>query len=420
MQVNLTTLKNGLRVATVERPQTETVSLGIWVHTGSAFETENDNGISHFIEHMVFKGTQKRSSLQISEDIEDVGGQINAYTSREFTAFYAKMLKNDAELAIDVLADFIMAPTFEATEMAKEKEVVIQEIKQSFDDPGDIIFDYFNEQAYNNQAIGRNILGTEERVHGFNAERMREYMHKHYAAENIIVVAVGNLKHESFVKMVESRMSELAPKTNFVKTRQNYTGGQSIVTRDIKQAQILLGFEGVKFNDDKYYETAILSTILGGSSSSRLFQEIREKRGLVYTVYSFTNTFAESGLFGIYAGLNAPEIKQYLPVVAGELKKVANDYVTAHELNRARAQLKASILMTLESLSSTAEIVSRQYQLYNRIIPTEEIVAKIDAVTKERIQETAQQIIKSKLTYALLGNLKEYPSYEEVQKYLQF
>lgn len=420
MQVNLTTLKNGLRVATVERPQTESVSLGIWVHTGSAFETAEDNGISHFIEHMVFKGTKKRNSLQISEDIEDVGGNINAYTSREFTAFYARMLKNDLELAIDVLAEFITAPTFDSAEMAKEKDVVIQEIKQTYDDPSDIVFDYFNEKAYENQAIGRNILGTEEKVRGFNAERMREYMRTHYAAENIVVAAAGNLKHDEFVKMVEARMSELAPKTDFVKNPQIYTGGQNIITRDIKQAQVLLGFEGMKFNDDKYYASAILSTILGGSSSSRLFQEIREKRGLVYTVYSFTSAFAESGVFGIYAGLNAAEIKQYLPVVAEELKKIAGDYVTPRELNRARAQLKASILMSLESSSSTAEIISRQYQLYNRIIPVEEIVERIDAVDKELILETAQQIVKTKLTYTLLGNLKDYPSYDEVQKYLQF
>ncbi len=420
MEVNLTTLKNGLRVATAERPQTETVSLGIWVNTGSACETLDKNGISHFVEHMVFKGTKKRNSLQISEDIENVGGQTNAYTSREFTAFYAKMLKNDLELATDVLADLVMAPTFDAAEMAKEKEVVVQEIKQTNDDPSDIVYDYFQETAFANQALGRSILGPVEKVRSFNAEKLHNYMKHNYAAENIVVAAVGNLKHNEFVKMVEDRMSDLREKTEYSKDSQRYTGGSSIKTRDIEQAQVLLGFEGVPYNDPDYYPVTVLSTLLGGSMSSRLFQEIREKRGLVYTVYSFANAHTGSGVFGIYAGLNEEEIKQYVPVVADELKKIVNDYVTDKELERVKVQLKASMLMALESSSSTAEVIARQYLLYNRVIPVEEIVEKINSISKDDIQRLAQRIFSSKPTYTLLGNLRDYPSYDLVEKYLHF
>ena len=416
MEINLSKLANGLRIATVERPQTETVSLGIWVNTGSSCETEAINGISHFVEHMVFKGTKSRNALQISEDIENVGGQTNAYTSREFTVFYAKMLKGDIELAIDVLSELVMSPSFDAKEMAKEKEVVVQEIKQTNDDPSDIVFDYFQSTAFSDQALGMSILGPAEKVRGFDADKLREYMRHNYAAENIMVVAVGNLKHNDFVKMVEDRMSNLHPHTDFVRDPQVYTGGQFIKTRDIEQAQVLLGFKGINYGHPLYYPTSILSTLFGGSMSSRLFQEIREKRGLVYSVYSFTNTYTQTGLFGIYAGLNQEEIKNYVPVVADEVKKIVNDYVTDKELNRVKVQLKASILMALESSSSTAEVVARQQLVHNRFIPVDEIVEKIESVGKEDILQAARQIFGGKPTYTLLGNLDKYPDYEAVEK----
>ncbi len=420
MEINLSTLKNGLRVITVERPQTETVSLGIWVNTGSAYETEDINGISHFVEHMVFKGTEKRSSLQISEDIENVGGQTNAYTSREFTAFYAKMLKNDLELAIDVLADFIMSPKFDMDEMAKEKEVVVQEIKQAYDDPSDIIYDYFQSTAFANQSLGRSILGTAEKVRAFDSVKLKDYMKHNYATNNIVVAAVGNLKHDLFVKMVEDRMSALSRKSDFVKDNQLYTGGFFEQKREIEQTQTLIGFNGINYNNPDYYPASILSTILGGGMSSRLFQEIREKRGLVYTVYSFVNSHTDAGVFGIYAGLNEEELKQYVPVVSDQIKKIANEYVEDKELNRVKVQFKASMLMALENSSSTTEVIARQHLIYGRAIPVEEIVAKIDSVNKQDILNVAQKIFSSKPTYTLLGNLKNYPKYDELQKYLQF
>ena len=419
MQHQLTILDNGLRIITSEREHSETVSLGIWVNTGAAYEDKEINGISHFVEHMVFKGSEKRNSVQISEEIENVGGQNNAYTSREFTAFYAKMLKNDVELALDVIADFVLNPTFPNDEMIKEKEVVIQEIKQSIDTPDDVVFDYFQETAFPNQPMGRTILGPKETVRSFTAEILHSYMNSHYASDNTVVVAVGNIKHEKFVQMVKDRMNNYRKKVLFQAEPQIYQGGFYQETRQIEQAHVLLGFNGVEYKNPLYYPINIFSTIFGGGMSSRLFQEIREKRGLVYSVYSYHSSQTASGLFGIYAGTSADQLNTLLPVVSDEIKKVLNEKVSDKELNRAKVQLKASMLMALESSSSTAEVLARQMLLHNRIIPTDEIVAKIDNITKDDILEAAQFLFSSQPTYTLLGDLKEYPDYEQLKAYLK-
>lgn len=420
MEHKLTTLDNGLRIVTAERPQSETVSLGIWVNTGAAYETEDINGISHFVEHMVFKGSKKRNSKEISEEIENVGGQNNAYTSREFTAFYAKMLKNDVELALDVISDFVLNPTFPEDEMVKEKEVVVQEIKQSIDTPDDVVFDYFQEKAFPNQPLGRTILGPAEKVRSFTPDTLYTYMKNNYAAQNTVVVAVGNIKHEKFVEMVKARMAVYQPHTSFEIAPQIYKGGFYEEKRQIEQAHILLGFKGVEYKNKLYYPINIFSTLFGGGMASRLFQEIREKRGLVYSVYSYNSSQTASGLFGIYAGTSGDNVQQLIPVIIDEIKKVVNEKVTLKELNRAKVQLKASMLMALESSSSTAEVIARQMLLHNKVIPTDDIVAKIDAVTLDDILQAAQFLFSSNPTYTLLGDLKSYPSYEKIQESLKF
>lgn len=419
MQMQLTTLKNGLRILTNERPQTETVSLGIWIKTGSAYEREDINGISHFVEHMVFKGTKNRNSLQISEEIENVGGQNNAYTSREFTAFYARMLKNDTELALDVLSDLIFNPTFPEEELVKEREVVVQEIKQTYDAPDDIIFDYFQEQAFPNQPMGRSILGPAEKVRSFDRKTLHDYMNANYAAENMVVCAVGNIDHQKFVDMVEKRLSSVQPKSNFVIEPQVYGGGAYFEKRDIEQTHLVLGFKGFDYDSEHYYAAMIFSTLFGGGMSSRLFQEIREKLGLAYSVYSFANSHTGSGIAGIYAGTTADELNKLIPVVAEEIKKVRNDLVAPKELNRAKAQLKASMLMALESSSSTAEVAARQMLLFGHVLPVDEMVEKIERVSLDDIRNTANLIFSSNPTYTLLGSLKDYPDYEKLKQLIK-
>lgn len=418
MNSDTTVLPNGLRVISLNRSQLETVSLGIWVKTGSAYEKKQDNGISHFLEHMSFKGTDTRTALQISEEIEDVGGQSNAYTSREFTAYYAKMMKEDAELAVDVLADSIQNSTFPEEEVVKEREVVVQEIKQTIDTPDDIVFDYFQETAFPNQALGRSILGPQEVVRSFGRENLQNYIQSNYAAENMVVCAVGNIEHQKFVDMVAGRMSGLRPKTDFTAEPQHYEGGFFMERRPIEQSHVLLGFKACHYKDPRYYDVAILSTVLGGGMSSRLFQEIREKRGLVYSVYSFTASHSQEGLFGIYAGTEAKDLPVLMPVVVDEIKKICNDLVDEKEFKRAKMQMKASIKMALESSSSSAEILARQNLIHDRDIPIAEIVSKIDAVTIDGIRNTAQDIFSSKPTYTLLGAIDKYAEYDELQKAL--
>ena len=420
MEIKQSTLKNGLRIITAERPQIETVSLGVWVNTGAAAESEADNGISHFIEHMVFKGTKKRNSLQISEDIENVGGATNAYTSRHFTCFYAKMLKNDLELATDVICDFITDPTFDAAEMSKEKEVVVQEIKQSADAPDDLVFDYFQEAAFPNQASGRTILGTPEHVRGFNKERMLNYMRTHYTADNMVAAAVGRVDHDKFVKMVEERMNTLPAHADFAEDPQYYVGGGRVECKDIEQTHLVLGFKGASYMDEDYYNYSVLSTIFGGGMSSRLFQEIREKRGLVYTINSFNQALKHAGVFGKNAGTTPKELEELLPVVADEIKKMMNDKVSETELKRAKTQIKASLMMSLESSSTTAEIMARQMLLFKRVIPSAEFVDRIDAISADDLQLLAQKIFTSTPTYALLGcEGGTYPSYDDVKALLK-
>ena len=420
MLPEITTLPNGLRVVSFYYPQFETVSLGIWVNTGSAYEPAELNGISHFVEHTVFKGTKSRNTIEISEAIENVGGQNNAYTSREFTAFYAKMLKNDAELAIDVLAELITCPTFPEEELIKEREVVVQEIKQTFDDPSDIVFDYMQEQAFPKQAMGRPILGTPELVRSYDAAKLRGYMNSNYAAENMVVCAAGNIKHDDFVKMVASRLGGVAEHKNFAIEPQKYVGGYFAEKRDIaEQAQIVLAFDGVKYDDEQYYSSILLSAALGGGMSSRLFKEVREKRGLVYSIYCFPNSFTQSGLMGISAATDKEQINKMMPVVIDEIKKICDDKISDEELQRAKAQVKAGMLMALENSSAVAEKTARQLLLFGRCIPVEEQVKYIDAVTTADILATARRIFVSNPTYTLVGNIDGHISYDKMREELK-
>ena len=411
MQSEITTLANGLRVITSSRPEIETVSLGIWIKTGSAFETEEMNGISHFLEHMVFKGTETRNTFEISEQFEDVGGQSNAYTAREFTSFYAKMLKGDTELAIDILADLVKNATFPESELLKEREVVVQEIKQTIDMPDDIIFDYLQEQAFPNQALGRTILGPAEKVRSFAKEKLKAYLKSNYAGENMVVCAVGNIRHNDFVRMVEQRLGSIQAQSHFTPDKQVYKGGFFAEKREIEQAHVVLAFEGIKYECENYYPCMVFSTIFGGGMSSRLFKEIREKRGLVYTVYSFSNSHTQSGLFGIYAGTTNKELKELMPVICEEINKICREKVSEQELNRAKTQLKASMLMALESSSSTAEVLARQMLLFNRIIPIE--------VSVDDVQNIARKIFSSNPTYTLVGDIEGYPPYDEIKQMIK-
>ncbi len=411
--IRLTRLPSGLTVVTERMERVETVSLGAYVATGSRHETEAENGVSHFLEHMAFKGTQRRSAAQIAEEIEAVGGHLNAYTAREQTAYYVKVLKEDTALGADIIGDILTHPTFEPEELERERGVILQEIGQANDTPDDIIFDHFQEAAYPAQPLGRPVLGTESRIREMPRAVLTSYMRRNYSAGNIVVAAAGALHHEHILELVQKHFADLPAHAGTRAHPARYDGGEYREARDLDQVHVLLGFPSIGYADADYYATLLMATVLGGGMSSRLFQEVREKRGLVYSIYSFSSPFMDGGLFGIYAGTGESEAEELIPVTLDELRKIQAD-VKEPELARARAQVKASLLMSLESTGSRCEQLARQLQIFGRVIPTEETVARLNAVTLADIQRAAARHFRAAPTLAVLGPAERVPALGEI------
>jgi len=400
--IQVTTLSNGLRVATDSISHVETATLGVWVDVGSRHESPAINGVSHFLEHMAFKGTQRRTARQIAEEIENVGGYLNAYTSRESTAYHARILKGDVPLAMDLIADILLNSTFDTEEFAREQSVILQEIGQTEDTPDDIIFDYFQALCYPDHPLGQPILGTEAIVRSLTPEIVKGYMTSRYGAKQMVLSAAGNVNHNSIVKLAESLFSELAPDRPSLILPAAYVGGESIVKKDLEQTHVLLGFEGISTHHPDYYAASILSSILGGGMSSRLFQEIREKRGLVYSIYTFSSTYEDSGIFGVYANTSPHQMKALMPLMREELRKVTLS-LTAEEIERAKAQYAAGLLMSLENTNGRCEQLASQMLIFGRPIPTEEMMEKITAVTANQLTDLAGRLFSGKSTLAIIG-----------------
>ncbi len=400
--IQVTRLPSGLIVATETMERVETVSFGAYVATGTRSETAAENGASHFLEHMAFKGTERRTAAAIAEEIENVGGQINAYTAREQTAYYVKLLKEDLALGADIIGDILTHSAFAPEELERERGVILQEIGQANDTPDDIIFDRFQEVAYPDQPMGRPVLGTEQGIGAMGRGVLTGYMHRHYAAGNIVVAAAGALTHDAVVDLTRQHFQDLPAAMPGPLAPGAYHGGEFREARELDQVHIVLGFPSVAYGDPDYYSVLLLSTLLGGGMSSRLFQEIRERRGLVYSIYSFSAPFMDSGLFGIYAGTGEAEAAELVPVTLEELRKVQLG-VTEAELHRARAQVKASLLMSLESTGSRCEQLARQIQVFGRIVPTAETVAKLNAVTVDSVCRAAVRLFRAAPTLAVMG-----------------
>ena len=409
MSVEITRLPSGLTVATDSMPGVATVSLGAWIGAGTRHETPELNGIAHLLEHMVFKGTERRSAQAIAEEIEAVGGHLNAYTSRENTAFYAKVLAEDAPLALDIVADILQRSTFLEEELERERAVVLQEIGQAYDTPDDIVFDHFQETAYPDQSLGRPVLGESRTVSGLGRGALWDYLRAHYGPQQMVVAAAGKIEHREFVARAAEAFTHDGFACNGATDPAAYRGGDRRERRDLEQVHLLLGFDGVGYLDDDYYALSALSTLFGGGMSSRLFQEVREKRGLVYSVYSFHSAFLDGGLFGVYAGTGSKEVRELVPVVCDELAKLTLG-VSEEELDRARAQLRAALLMSRESSSARAEQIAQQLLIYGREVPVEEILAKIAAVTAADVQRVARRLLASAPTVTAIGPLKHLES----------
>ncbi len=407
--VRVTRLPSGLTVVTETMSRVETVSLGAYVATGTRNETEAENGASHFLEHMAFKGTARRTAADIAVAIENVGGHINAYTAREQTAYYVKLLKEDLALGADIIGDILTHSSFSLEEFERERGVILQEIGQANDTPDDVIFDRFQETAYPSQPMGRPVLGSEDNIRAMARDQLTGYMHRQYAAGNIVVAAAGALEHETVVELARQHFADLPSDMPQRFSPGSYGGGEFRESRDLDQVHIVLGFPSVAYKDPDYYPALLMTTLLGGGMSSRLFQEIREKRGLVYSIYAFASPFIDGGIFGVYAGTGEEEAKELMPVTLAELRKVQTD-VTQDELNRARAQVKAGLLMSLESTGSRCEQLARQIQVFGKVVPTQDTVAKLNAVTLDDVRRVAARIFAGRPTLATIGPAANVPS----------
>ncbi len=416
MTVNLTTLPNGFRIVTEDMPGLQSAAIGIWVLAGARHETAQQNGIAHFLEHMAFKGTATRSALDIAEAIEDVGGYINAYTSREVTAYYARVLQDDVPLALDVLADILRNPVFDPREIEVERGVILQEIGQALDTPDDIIFDWLQEKAYPDHPLGRTILGPEERVRRFTRNDLTSFTNQHYRPGQMILSASGAVDHDALVRAAETLFSDMEGPGPQEPPIAHFAGGESRIIKPLEQAHFALAFESPDYADPMIYAAQIYSSALGGSMSSRLFQEIREKRGLCYTIYAQAGAYADTGMMTIYAGTSADQMGELAQITVDEMKRAASD-LNQQEVDRARVQMKAGLLMGLESPSNRAERLARMLQIWGRAPDLDEVISRIDAVSVSDVRTLAEQTATTApAAMALYGPVDAAPTLEALQE----
>ena len=413
MNVKISRLSNGLVIATDPMPQLESVAVGVWVNCGARNETPERMGISHMLEHMAFKGTRKRTARDIAEQIEAVGGFLNAYTSREQTAFHARVLKADVPLALDILSDILTEPTFDPVELDRERQVVLQEIGQARDTPDDIIFDHLQAVTYPGQPMGWPILGEEETVSAFKRDDLSAYLRTHYHAGGMTLIASGAVEHEAMVRLAEEKFAKLIPGETPRALPAVYQGGETRVMGDLEQAHIAFAFPGVSNLHPDFYVAQVYVGALGGGMSSRLFQEAREKRGLCYTIYAFSQSAKDSGTLGVYTGTGESEAAEIAAVVAGEMESLAQT-ATEAEVARAKAQLRSGLLMGLEQPSSRTEMIAGHLFNHGRVLSVEELAAKLDAVDAAEVRRFGARVMEAGCpAIATVGPAGKLESYEK-------
>ena len=411
MSVKLHTLSNGFRIATESMPGLKSTSIGIWVLAGGRHERIEQNGIAHFLEHMAFKGTATRSALEIAEAIEDVGGYINAYTSREMTAYYARVLEDDVPLALDVISDILLNPVFADDEIEVERGVILQEIGQTLDTPDDIVFDWLQEEAYPDQPLGRTILGPAERVGAFGRTDLATFIGEHYGPGQMVLCAAGSVDHDAICRAAEALFGHLSPiATPALIQPARWQGGERREIKSLEQVHFALALEGPDYRDPAIFTAQVYATALGGGMSSRLFQEVRENRGLCYTIFAQAGAYEDTGLTTIYAGTSAEQIVELAHITMDEMKRAADDMSEA-EVARARAQMKAGMLMGLESPSNRAERLARMLSIWGRVPTIDEAIEKIDAVTMRDVRAYAARMAGGTGTaLALYGPAESAPT----------
>ncbi|MBA4536239.1 insulinase family protein [Bacillus aquiflavi] len=397
------TCQNGVRVVLENIPTVRSVAIGVWIMTGSRNENMNNNGISHFLEHMFFKGTKKRNAREIAESFDSIGGQVNAFTSKEYTCYYAKVLDNHAELALEILADMFFNSTFVEDELNKEKNVVFEEIKMYEDTPDDIVHDLLSKAVYENHSLGFPILGTEETLHSFKGETLKEYMFQNYTPDNVVISIAGNV-NDTFIKRVEEYFGSYEGGENPQPSEiPSFHINRIARKKETEQAHLCIGFEGLPIGHDDIYSFIVLNNILGGSMSSRLFQEVREQRGLAYSVFSYHSSFQDNGIVTIYGGTGVNQLNMLFDTIQETLHKLKQDGVTEKELINSKEQLKGSLMLSLESTNSRMSRNGKNELLLKRHRTLDEIVEYIDKVTKESVDHLAKTIFTDQYSAALIS-----------------
>ena len=411
MTPQLHTLSNGFRIVTERMPGLQSASIGAWVAAGGRDERPEQNGIAHFLEHMAFKGTKTRSPVQIAEAIEDVGGYMNAYTSREVTAYYARVLGQDVPLGLDVIADILRNSTLDARELEVERGVILSEIGQALDTPDDVIFDWLQEQAYPEQPLGRTILGPAERVKGFSRDDLSGFVGEHYGPGQMILSAAGDVDHDAIVEIAERQFGDMTPVNQKVAGAAKFVGGEVRREKQLEQAHVAIGFESPNYRSEDAYVAQVYAAAMGGGMASRLFQEIREKRGLCYTIFAQAGAYTDTGMTTVYAGTSGDQVGDLARLTIDEMKRAAEDF-TEEETARAKAQMKAGLLMGLEGPSSRAERMARMVQIWGYVPALDHVVERIEAVSRDDLRRYAERMaVEAPMALALYGPVAGAPDH---------
>ncbi|MDL2281063.1 insulinase family protein [Selenomonadales bacterium OttesenSCG-928-I06] len=407
--INKTILPNGIRVVSEYIPYVKSISLGIWIGTGSRFEDDHNHGISHFIEHMMFKGTKNRSAKDIAESIDSVGGHLNAFTAKEYTCYYIKILDSHSDLAMDVLSDMLLNSQFDSDHIEKEKQVVLEEVKMYEDSPDELVHDIYLENVWKEHQLGRNILGTKDSIVNFEKDLILEYIKDFYTGDNVAIVCAGNIEHEKLVELAKKYFSDFSGKKKEKEIiAPNFTKVKSFHYKDTEQTHLCLGTIGVDQNSPDLYAIYLLNNILGGGVSSRLFQSIREERGLAYSVYSYQTNYKDCGLFSVYAGTSKDNTKQVIDLILQNIKDLKNYNITEKELRTAKEQIKGAMMLGLEGSSSRMSRLGKLEITLGKFVSLDEIVEEIEKVSLDKIANIIEKIFRKDLiSFTSLGPIQE-------------
>ncbi|WLD95201.1 pitrilysin family protein [Alkalihalobacillus sp. AL-G] len=404
------TCKNGVRIVTENIPTVRSVAIGIWIGTGSRFEDKNNNGISHFLEHMFFKGTKTRSAREIAESFDSIGGQVNAFTSKEYTCYYSKVLDKHADYALDTLADMFFNSTFVDEELVKEKNVVLEEIKMYEDTPDDIVHDLLSQATYSHHPLAYPILGTEQTLKSFTGDSLRKYMNEYYTPDNIVISIAGNID-ASFIQKVEDYFGGF--KTEHTKPemiKPQFCAEKKARKKETEQAHLCLGYEGLPVGDDSIFDLIVLNNIFGGSMSSRLFQEVREQRGLAYSVFSYHSAHLDTGVFNIYAGTAPGQIDEVYKTIDSIIDSLKQNGVTDKEVSNSKEQIKGNLMLSLESTNSRMSRNGRHELLLKHHRSLDEMTERIDAVSKQNVDRLVHSIFSNDFSSSLISPTGQFPS----------